>query len=139
VEGTAAVLAGAPWQDQPLAQQPYKGIEGGGVVVASRQVLEAVPLDVRFIGWGGEDEAHAIALRALVGEPWRGDADLIHLYHPPQPRMTRRRGSRENWELRRRYFAASKDPRAMRALIEESRDACQAHQPPLHRGSPLAL
>ena len=51
-EGSAAVLADAPWQEQPLTQPPYKGIEGGGIVVASREVIHSIPLDVRFTGWG---------------------------------------------------------------------------------------
>jgi hypothetical protein len=120
-EGTMATIAGFAWQDQPVAQRPYRGVPGGGIVVASRAVLDAVPLDRRFIGWGQDDEAHALALNALVGEPWRGQAELIHLWHPPQSRMTRRRGSRESWALRSRYAAAKDDPAAMSALIEESR------------------
>lgn len=131
-EGTAAVLTGAPWADQPLAQRSYQGIIGGGYVVAPRVALQAVPLDPRFVGWGNEDEAHAMALSTLLGEPWRGAADLIHLWHPPQERWTRRRGSRESWALRQRYAAARDDHTAMSALIEESRDASQAHQHSLH-------
>jgi hypothetical protein len=50
--GTDAVLAGGDWADQPLTQRPYKGIEGGGVVVASREVIHSIPLDSRFTGWG---------------------------------------------------------------------------------------
>jgi hypothetical protein len=136
-EATAAVLAGADWRDQPLAQQPYKGIEGGGFVVASKTVLEAVPVDPRFVFWGQEDECHAIALRTLVGEPWRGNADLVHLFHPPQERMTRRRGSRESWDLRRHYFAASKDPAALAALVEEGRDALATAQSSMCSPSPV--
>ena len=130
-DATAAFLAGEPWNEEDLDQPVYKGIEGGGVVVASREVLEAVPVDPRFVGWGQEDECHALALRTLVGPAWRGSADLIHLYHPPQERLTRRRGSRESWELRCRYFALSDDPRALGALIEETRD-CSADQHAVH-------
>jgi hypothetical protein len=123
-EGTEAVIGGKDWRDQPLAQEPYKGILGGGVVVARRESLLEAPLDSRFVGWGQEDEAHALALNALFGKPWRGSADLIHLFHPPQPRLTRRRGSQESWKLRQRYLRCRNDPRAMRALIkEESRVA----------------
>lgn len=136
-EGTEALLADADWHDQ-LAQEPYKGIEGGGIVVATREVLWAVPIDQRFVLWGQEDECHAIALRTLVGAPMRGCAPLIHLFHPPQERMTRRRGSHESWELRRRYFAASKDPARMAALVEEGRDARSTDQPPVHDRSSVA-
>lgn len=132
VEGTAAVLGGAPWADQPLAQRPYQGIIGGGYVVAPRVALQAVPLDPRFVGWGNEDEAHAMALSTLLGEPWRGTADLYHLWHPPQERWTRRRGSQESWALRQRYATARDNLDAMSALIEESRVASQAAQHPMH-------
>jgi hypothetical protein len=121
-QGTAAVLAGAPWTVQPLTQKPYKGLEGGGYVVAPREVLLSVPIDPRFVGWGQDDETHAIALYALVGKPWRGDAPLFHLWHPPQERLNRRIGSQESWELRRRYLKCRKDSSALRALIEEARD-----------------
>lgn len=120
-EGTAAVFAGNDWRGQKLVQRPYQGFLGGGILVARREVFEAVPLDPRFEGWGSEDESHALALNALFGRPWRGTADLVHLFHPPQERESRRRGSRESWALRRRYFGARRDPAAMRALLEEAR------------------
>jgi hypothetical protein len=124
--GTAAVLEGADWRRQPLAcpeGRPYRGIAGGGVLVALRETLRAVPLDPRFVFWGQEDESHAMALSTLYGEPWRGSADLLHLWHPPQDRYTRRRGSTEGWALRGRYSAAREDPAAMAALIEEGHGA----------------
>lgn len=128
-EGTEAVVAGAEWRGQPLDQPPYKGIAGGGVVVVRRETLLTAPLDCRFQGWGQEDECHAVALTTIAGEPWRGDADLFHLWHPPQKRMTRRRGSRASWDLRRRYFAARDDRVAMTRLIEESRDQSADEHP----------
>lgn len=118
-EGTVAVLSGEDWWDQPLAQRPYRGVQGGGIVVAMKDVLRAVPVDTRFIGWGQEDMAQAAALETMVGCPWRGSADLIHLWHPPQQRMTRRRGSQEAWVLWKRYSRASQDPAAMQALLAE--------------------
>jgi hypothetical protein len=130
--GTAAALDVGGWRAQPVDQAPYRGIPGGGVVVAPASVLRSIPLDPRFIGWGQEDECHAIALAALAGEPWRGDADLVHYWHPPQPRLSRRRGSRAGWELRRRYVQARHDPVAMRRLLEESRDLGPAPESPLH-------
>ncbi len=124
-EGTSAVLAGADWREQALddldGKKPYRGIMGGGVLVARRETLEEIPVDERFTGWGQEDECHALALHTLAGEAWRGNADLLHLYHPPMPRMTRRRGSPESWALRVRYFALRDDPGALRALLEEFR------------------
>ena len=119
--GTDAVLTGADWRSQLLDQDPYHGIEGGGIVVAPAEVLRSVPLDTRFQGWGQEDESQALALRTLWGAPWRGVSDLLHLWHPPQHRYTRRRGSPESWTLRGRYRTACDNPAAMKALIEEGR------------------
>lgn len=51
-EATTAVLAGADFEGQKLAQRPYAGIIGGGAVVARREVIEAHPMDQRFTGWG---------------------------------------------------------------------------------------
>jgi hypothetical protein len=120
-EGTAAVLSGADWRPQELLEEPHWGIEGGGILVACREALLSAPLDYRFVSWGQEDECQAMTLRTLVGEPWRGKADLLHLWHPPQERYTRRRGSPESWELRSRYRAAVDNPVAMAAMIEEGR------------------
>lgn len=136
-EATRAYMADEPWRHLPLAQPAYRGIPGGGAIVARREALVTAPVDPRFEGWGQEDEAQAFALRTLYGEPWRGGADLIHLWHPPQDRWTRKRGSAESWALRRRYGKAHNDPAAMAALIEESRDARQAGQHPLHDHPPV--
>jgi hypothetical protein len=131
-EGTAAVLGGAQWRSQPLEQRPYPGLVGGGYVVARRETFLDVPLDPRFVGWGQEDESHGLALRTLLGAPWRGDADLVHLHHPPQQRLSRVRGSKENWQLRRRYHEAQHHPDLMRGLIEEAKHALSAPEPALH-------
>lgn len=104
----------------PFDRRPYRGMAGGGFVVAPRETLLDIPLDARYVGWGQEDESHALALRTLAGEPWRGDADLIHLWHPPEPRMSRRKGSRESWRLFIRYRNAAGDPEAMRSLLKEA-------------------
>ncbi len=120
-EGTKAVLAGEPWDGLPLEVPPYPGVLGGGILVALREVLLNVPMDPRFTGFGQEDVSWGYALRALIGEPWRGKHPLFHLWHPAQERLDRRYGSVENRALGRRYFAARKDPDAMRNLIGEHR------------------
>lgn len=124
-EGTEAVYAGEPGDAQALDERPYLGVEGGGVVIARRETLIEIPLDPRFVGWGQEDESWAVAMRAMLGEPWRGREPLIHLWHPPEPRISRRRGSRDGWALRRRYFKAQHSQDAMRALLQEARDELQ--------------
>lgn len=115
---TEQVLTGADWRGLPLAQWPYSGYEGGGIVVARRETLLEVPMPV-FEGWGGEDESWALALRTLAGPPWRGEADLVHLWHPPQERLNRRWGSDAGRALVHRFEAANGDPAAMCALLQE--------------------
>lgn len=50
--GTDALLAEDSWQEHPLEQRPYAGLDGGGIVVARKEVIQAIPLDPRFVGWG---------------------------------------------------------------------------------------
>lgn len=128
---TAALVDGAAGK-RSLAQRPYRGVLGGGIVVLGSRAARDVPLDPRFQGWGQEDESWAMALRTMLGRPWRGDAELLHLYHPPQPRLTRRRGSVASWALYRRYREARLDTNAMTTLLQEAQDALQAHQPAVH-------
>lgn len=118
-QATADLIAGR--HPQGLAQPVYTGIAGGGITVLRRDVYEDCPLDARFQGWGQEDHALGHALRTLHGLEWRGTADLLHCWHPPQERMTRRHGSVEGLRLERRYIAARRDPDRMRLLVEEAR------------------
>lgn len=133
--GTAAVIGGAPFDNQPLAQTPYTGIAGGGYVVARRETMLDIPLDSRFIGWGQEDASFAVALNTLAGPKWRGTAPLYHLYHPPQQRMSRRTGSMAGRALERRYMAAHGNPAQMRALVDEVKDARDVDKSQLHHHS----
>lgn len=117
-DATMAVLAGGPLLG-PVVQFPYRGYPGGGMTVLTRETYEQVPLDPRFAGWGQEDESWALALTCLTGAPWRGDAPLWHLWHPPQDRTSRRWGSDASRALWARYCQAAADPDAMRALLAE--------------------
>lgn len=123
---TEQFIAGEDWRRLPLDQsndrdrKPYPGQLGGGVTVIRRELYDECPIP-RLEGWGQEDESWAIALECLYGEPWHGDADLVHLWHPPQPRISRVIGSIEGQRLRGRFREANDDPDAMRALIEEAR------------------
>ncbi|MBV2364249.1 glycosyltransferase family protein [Streptomonospora nanhaiensis] len=122
-EATADVLAGAdPGPQMPLAQRPYEGWPGGGIVVLPRGTYERVPLDPRFVGWSGEDESWARALTILAGPGWRGRGRLWHLWHPPQRRVSRRWGSPAARALAGRYRAA-RTPQAMRALLDSAHAA----------------
>lgn len=125
-QSTERFIAGAPLEGLELDKsnrqdsKPYIGHAGGGVVVLTREAFEQVPPDPRFAGWGHQDDAWALALRTLVGAPWRGRRDLVHLWHPPQKRMSRTVGTTENHALYRRYRQAARSPERMRALIEEA-------------------
>lgn len=113
-------------------EPPYPGMPGGGLVVLRRPDYLQAPIDPRFIGWGQEDESWAIALTCILGEPYRGASDLVHLWHPPQARVSRTRGNADGWRLRRRYCKARADPIAMCSLLEEAQRALEPAQPPLH-------
>lgn len=104
-----------------LTQKPTIGVPGGGMVIISRENYEQVPLDKRFVGWGGEDESWGFALHTILGPPWTAMADLIHFYHEPQERMTRQKGSLENDALRSRYLQAISKVDKMQALVNESK------------------
>jgi len=118
-QATATVLAGADYHDHlsETMEKPYRGVDGGGIVVLSRSALETVPPDRRFRGWGGEDESWAMALSTLAGPMWRGGEPLVHLWHPPQPRLSRSVGSEENLALWGEYRAANGNVQIMRRLV----------------------
>lgn len=119
-DASAAVLAGAtPDRHLGLEEPPYVGCPAGGIVVMPRAHALEVPLDPRFVGWGGEDRSWGWALRVIYGGAWRGSAPLWHLWHPPQTRSTRNVGNAANHALRARYEAIRRDPAAMRSLLSE--------------------
>lgn len=126
-ESTTKVLAGADWHGLPLSadnpqdSKPYRGNETGTLVVLRRDVFTKAPPDPRFVGWGQEDDAWQVALRTMVGPPWRGDDDLVHLWHPAQPRKNRVVGSDAGKALARRYQAARNNRPRMAQLLEEVR------------------
>lgn len=114
-EATVRYLADGTVTD--VVRPPYEGVAGGGIVVLDRETYAACPLDRRFIGWGSEDEAWGMALRALYGDPWRGDADLVHLWHPHPAPGARRSPRLASVRLWRAYRYASRDPERMRVLL----------------------
>lgn len=122
-DATDMVLGGeALGPDLPLAQRPYKGNATGTLVVVERNLLWKVPPDVRFVGWGQEDEAWGAALERMVGKPWRGGSDLYHLWHPPQERMNRAEGNPDGVALRRQYDKNARNRAGIIRLLNESRE-----------------
>jgi inositol phosphorylceramide mannosyltransferase catalytic subunit len=114
-------VAGEEFDLNDCIEKPYKGTLAGGVCVFRREVLEACPPDPRFRGWGGEDQAHGVALKTLHGGPVREPDPLIHLWHPEPERISRSMGNLENDALMKRYLDASRKPKEMKALLEEAR------------------
>ena len=82
-----------------------------------RKLALDIPLDPRFVGWGGEDLAWGYALTTLAGEPWRSDEPLYHLWHPTPARQSRKLGSSENERVRRLYREARLFVTDMEALV----------------------
>lgn len=125
---TRQLLDGHPdWRTLPLSadnpqdQKPYRVHPAGTLLTLTAATFDAAPPDSRFVGWGQEDDAWAAALAGLVGPPRRTTADVVHLWHPPQARRSRRVGNTANQTLARRYRDARRSPERMRALIEEAR------------------
>lgn len=125
-ESSDVVLNGGDWRGLPLStdnrqdSRPYKGHETDTLCVFTADALAEVPPDPRFVGWGQEGDAWALALRTLVGAPWRGGDDIVHLWHPAQPRQSRVVGNPASLALFRRYAKARRNRDAMRSLIEEA-------------------
>lgn len=107
-------------QLQPFLLRSYSGYPGGGMVVLTGAVLNRIPMDPRFIGWGQEDHSWSLALSALAGAPWRGRGSLWHLWHPASPRAYPGVGSIGGLQLWHRYRSAS-NARGMADLVLEAR------------------
>lgn len=123
---TVEVYEGAdPWSygRMRLTRWPYQGVAGGGVTVVRSDVYDDCPLDPRFRMWGSEDESAGVALATLHGAPWRGDAGLIHLWHPHAAPGARRSPRLDSERLRRAYLAYRDDPEKMRVLVDSARSA----------------
>ena len=119
-KATQAVYEGRPIdpENDPTDQEekPYTGVLGGGMVVIKRSLYVEVPMDPRFVIWGGEDMAAAYAWRCLGGAPWRGTDPMWHLWHVPLRGKDR---AISNRQLFNRYTQAARNPSKMRKLIAE--------------------
>jgi hypothetical protein len=122
---TAEFMRGETPSDR--AEKPYKGRAGGGMVVITRTLWEHVPMDPRFVGWGGEDDSWNLAVSAAAGKAPRFNADLWHLWHPPQARINRGVGNEANRALQIRYLKARKHPDDMAALVAEARELLEVN------------
>jgi hypothetical protein len=90
----------------------------GGVCMLPRAVFELVRgMDARFVGWGPDDAAFALALTGMWRTPVRLSGDLIHLWHPAPP-PGRPWGEGQN-VLLKRYQDAVASATDMAALLDE--------------------
>jgi hypothetical protein len=119
---TARVYGGAGLSINAETVRVHKAVRGGGCVVLDRPTIERIPMDPRFVGWGGEDIAWGKALSVLAGDCWRARSPLYHLWHPPALREDEIAGSAENAALLKRYTMAkarSSWPEKMQEVIDE--------------------
>jgi predicted glycosyltransferase involved in capsule biosynthesis len=97
-------------------------MDGAYINVISREAFEQIKgLDERFMGWGCEDLALGAVLNTLVGQPYRMDERIFHLYHD----RTMGAGNphyKANEKLWFRYKEAIGDVAAMRAIIDERKE-----------------
>lgn len=124
-ESSRQAMRGVDWRGLPLSQdnrqdmRPYRIHECGTVVALTSAAFDTAPPDPRFVRWGSEDDAWAAALRTLVGPPARTGVDVVHLWHPAEPRKSRAVGNDANRNLARRYQNARRSTDLMRTLIAE--------------------
>ncbi len=104
-----------------LTERVYDGVVGGGIVIVPRDLYTRVPLDPRFVGWGGEDESWGRALLTMTSRRVRGRHPLWHCWHPTAERLNRKIGSTENAALTERYRVAAGDREATGQILEEAR------------------
>jgi hypothetical protein len=127
-----ALIAGASW-DEVRSIRVYGQYEASTTfnaappLVVHRTAYEAVGgHDLRFLGWGSEDQAFAQSLLVLVGPPLRQrHADALHLWHPRLGVSGNDQWAGEdegqhkaNIKLWGRYRQA-RSKEAMQALVEE--------------------
>lgn len=119
---TARVMSNEDYTLEPMLRMRrhvyYEGVAGGGLVIIPRKAWDTAPMDDRFVGWGYEDISWGYALDTLVGEHVRFDADLFHLWHPPQSNCGS--PSEASEALWREYQMAHRRPSRMRALVDRT-------------------
>jgi hypothetical protein len=119
---THKVLTGLePSVNLPTEIPPYRQNKGGTAVIVRKDVIEDVPDDPRFYGWGKNDKAWRDAMITFYGEPMRSPQEAYHLWHPPHP--DKGPGNKSLWpgneELTERYAAARGNKTEMRKILDE--------------------
>lgn len=104
-----------------LEGKPYRQRNAGAPSVFRTETVLDVPMDPRFVGWGGEDLAWSDALHALAGGARRMAGPVYHLWHPHDG-TPHRRPEGANAALYDRYQRARYLPGEMRAIINEFKE-----------------
>jgi hypothetical protein len=103
---------------------------GALIQIMPREAFQLVHgMDPRFRGWGGEDVAFVLTLDTLFGPHRLTVNQVLTLWHSVQsapdtnPNLLRvwegQVDPRKNWTMAGKYRKAFRDPRKMRALIDE--------------------
>lgn len=113
----------------------YEGSRDHGVRYRSEQhesSIVAVPralfdrvggFDERFVGWGQEDVAFAMACRVLGGELERVAGTVWHLWHPRSPERDRGLPTYQAAQALGARYRLATSPELMQALLSEERRA----------------
>lgn len=107
-------------QAERLVAQRANTHLGWGPIVAPADLVRDVGWDDRFTGWGGEDDAFGLAMKALAGRPHRVPGGIARLLYHSRDRRKAHDSYPANLALLDRYRAAD-TPDAMRVLLAERR------------------
>lgn len=96
----------------------YPGFAGKLLMVKKETFEKVGGYDERFIGWGGEDDAFALAVRTLCGGLVNVSGGIYHLWHPVSHYHTHPHGE-ANRDLVWRYYQSYGNKDKMVSLINE--------------------
>lgn len=116
---TASILDSGEFPDNPHFDRiRTRELETqSSMLVVPRKVWNTVGgFDVRFKGWGGEDNAFWRACAVLTGPPQRVEGNAFHLWHPPSATKHTGPDYRNNLQLWQRYQNAH-TPTQMRRVL----------------------
>lgn len=98
---------------------------GAMCMMFPREALDTLGcFDERFKGWGGEDIALLRALDTLYGKHKTTNNDILHLWHPyiggsyKLRKWKHQKHANPNTELANAYHRATRNPTAMRKLVD---------------------
>lgn len=122
-ESTERLLSTSPvWPLQIQVQSEeidwsVEGITGGIGIIPRKSFRKVRGFDTRFLGWGGEDDAFALAANTLCGKYTRLNSNIYHLWHPTEKSQGNPHYGK-NLELLDEYKACDGNKKAMKKLIK---------------------